>query len=113
MEKQSNVSTFVSDNITHVTHILINKLKKQPKKSFFWSIEDEIKKKPLIWSAAIFVIFIIILVCLCYVRKIIMGIRGSGENAYNNLVRSGFFKKWLIRDLNGLIYNATGVPRQE
>ena len=109
MEKQSNA--FLSGNITLATHLFINKLKNEQENSFFSSIEKDIKKKPLIWSAAILFTIIIIFLCLCYVRKIIMGIRGSGENAYNNLVRSGFFKKWLIRDLNGLTYNPTGVTR--
>ena len=86
----------MNGTITYVTHILINKLKEEPEKSIFRSIGEEIKEHVVIWSAAILFTIIIILVCLCYIRKIIVGIRGSGENAYNNLVRSGFFKKWLI-----------------
>ena len=113
MEKQPSLSRVLTGNKTKVPHILLETLSNKQMKTFSQSIADDIKKNPLIWSAAILTAIIIIIVCLCYIRSLIARIRVNGEDAYNNLVRSGFFEKWIIRDLQCLTYNARGVTRPE
>ena len=72
----------------------------------------QLKDKPIIWSA--FIMFDILLVMICFynISKLLRSLSTSKQNAYRNLVRSGFFKRWLIRDLYGLTYNPTGIDNQ-
>ena len=72
----------------------------------------QLKDKPIIWSA--FIMFVILLVMICFynIFKLLRSLSTSRENAYRNLVRSGFFKRWLLRDLYGLTYNPTGIENQ-
>ena len=60
-------------------------------------ILKEIKDKPVIaW--------------FCYCMKLFRSMSTGRESAYRDLVQSGFFKRWLIRDLYGITYNP---PRPE
>ena len=59
---------------------------------------------------AFIVLGFIIVLCAGYVYVICRGLILSRQNAYGKLVRSDFFTKWLIRDLDGgLTYNPSGV----
>ena len=73
-------------------------------------ISKELKDKPLIWSTVILFSILVILVWICYCIKLFRSMSTGRESAYRDLVQSGFFKRWLIRDLYGITYNP---PRTE
>jgi hypothetical protein len=56
------------------------------------------------------VLLISIILCVLCVKVIWRSLSISRRSAYGNLVKSDFFKKWEIRDLNGITYHPTG-PR--
>lgn len=72
----------------------------------------QLKDKTIIWTA--FIMFVILLVMICFynIVRFLRSLSTSRENAYRNLVQSGFFKRWLLRDLYGLTYNPTGIDNQ-
>ena len=73
-------------------------------------ISNELKDKPLIWSTVILFSILVIIVWICYCIKLFRSMSTGRESAYRDLVQSGFFKRWLIRDLYGITYNP---PRPE
>ena len=54
------------------------------------------------------VLLIIIILCVLCVKVMWRSLAISRRSAYGNLVKSDFFKKWEIRDLDGITYNPTG-----
>ena len=52
----------------------------------------QLKDKPIIWSA--FILFVILLVMICFynIFKLLRSLSSNKENAYRNLVQSGFSK---------------------
>ena len=59
-----------------------------------------------VYTGLSFVLFLfIVLLCGCCCKHVYSM---SRQRAYNNLVRHGFFKQWIIQDLTYLQYNPEG-----
>ena len=75
-------------------------------------IFKELKDKPIIWSAFILFVIMVVIIWFCYCLKLFRSLSATRANAYKNLVKSGFFKRWIIRDLYGITYNPSRLEDQ-
>ena len=64
----------------------------------------------MIYTVASFALFlfIVILCGICY-KHILLRSCLSRKTAYNDLVKHGFFQKWIIQDLSYIAYNPDGA----
>ena len=51
-------------------------------------------------------------ICISGIRKVIYNCILCNKKAYKHLVKSGFFKMWLLIDIYGIMWNPTHLRRQ-
>ena len=101
------------NNATKSFGVLLNHVKALQEDTILDSLQKEISEKPAVWSGVILFLILFVIGSLCYLYHLIRGLSMCRKNAYNDLVKSGFFKKWIIRDLEGLIYNPSGIAEHQ
>ena len=69
------------------------------------SLQRIFNDKPIVWGATVLVVVIILVVCVCRMKSMIISNCPYWSNPYANLVKSGFFSNWLILDLDHVAYN--------
>ena len=57
-------------------------------------------------------LLLFMVICISWVRKSINNCFLCNKNAYKHLVKSGFFKMWLLIDVYGIMWNPTNSRRQ-